>query len=116
MVSSVAIFSNAGLRGLLSGSFAGSELALNNTGWALATVRSAGTGGGTALGRRCSRIDLRLAMEPGWMMLITLPLFGDEGGEEDGEAGLLLLYPRGPELAETLTLIFLPLAACQALQ
>ena len=48
-------------------------------------------------------------------MLVALFL-GDEDGEAEGDVGVLMLIVRGPEPVDTLTLAFLPLAECQALQ
>ena len=70
-------------------------------------------GGGMTLGRRCSTIDF--VAEVGCVMLSPL-LFGEDGGEAEGDAGELTLSERGTELVATLTLAFLPLAECHALQ
>lgn len=110
--------SSGGL-GLLP-SVTGSDVDLDSIGWTAAEAdeavlsRSVGMGGGTTLGRLWSITDL--AALAGCMTLTTL-LLGDVVGEPDGEVGVLILSERsGPALLLTLTLIFLPLAECHALQ
>lgn len=71
-------------------------------------------GGGMTLGRRCSASDL--TDRAGWAVPSPLCALGDDDGEADGDDGALVLIERGPELAATLTLAFLPLAECHALQ
>ena len=75
--------------------------------------KSTGIGGGITLGRRCSTTDLAAA---GCVMLIPRCPLGEEDGEAEGELGVLMLSDRGPLLVATLTLAFLPLAECHALQ